>query len=82
MTVLIAGVTPELTFGDGPKPELGAGIRVQRARTSPAYDIDDGTFVLVRPDGYVGVISDFVDTVRGYLEVSYGVAGRARASGW
>ncbi|MGH3827055.1 MAG: FAD-dependent monooxygenase [Pseudonocardiaceae bacterium] len=71
-----------LTFGDGPKPELGAGIRVQRATTSSAYDMDDGTFVLVRPDGYVGVISDSADTVRGYLEFSRCATGRARASGW
>jgi 2-polyprenyl-6-methoxyphenol hydroxylase-like FAD-dependent oxidoreductase len=31
------------------------------------YDVTDGTFVLVRPDGYIGAISTSPDTIRAYL---------------
>ncbi|MFF7635805.1 FAD-dependent monooxygenase [Kitasatospora sp. NPDC008050] len=57
-----------LAFGRRPEGEFGRGVRVHRAAKSEGYDVDGDALVLVRPDGYVGVVSDRADTVRDYLE--------------
>lgn len=57
-----------LAFGDLPDQRWGASTRVRQVAVSDAYDVDDGTLVLVRPDGYIGVISQRIDTVLTYLE--------------
>lgn len=54
-----------LTFGDR-TPDI-AGVRVQQLAPSPDYDVAESTLVLVRPDGYIGVITESESTVREYL---------------
>ncbi|ORB59635.1 3-(3-hydroxyphenyl)propionate hydroxylase [Mycobacteroides saopaulense] len=54
-----------LTFGDH-TPDI-ADVRVQRMGPSADYDVEPSTLVLVRPDGYIGVITESENTVRHYL---------------
>ncbi|WP_327064498.1 FAD-dependent monooxygenase [Kitasatospora sp. NBC_01302] len=63
-----------LAFGRRPDADFGSGVRVHRAAKSEGYDVDGDALVLVRPDGYVGVICDRVETVREYLERVSGTA--------
>lgn len=53
--------------GDAPFP---LGLQDTRSDAQPAYDPTDGMLVLVRPDGYVGLIadSDSPSSVQAYLE--------------
>lgn len=57
-----------LAFGGLPDHRCPPGVRVRRVSPSAAYDVDEGTWVLVRPDGYIGVMSRHVETVLTYLE--------------
>ncbi|MFF3764105.1 FAD-dependent monooxygenase [Streptomyces sp. NPDC001922] len=57
-----------LAFGDLPNRRCGDGVRVRQGTPSDAYDVEDGTLILVRPDGYIGVMSQRIDTVLTYLE--------------
>ncbi|MFJ4658712.1 FAD-dependent monooxygenase [Nocardia sp. NPDC088792] len=53
-----------LAVDDRPVPgRLQAGDRAP-----DAYDIDDGSYVLVRPDGYIGVITPSVARLAHYLD--------------
>ncbi len=54
-----------LTFGDR-RPAI-AGVRIQQMAPSPDYDAAESTLVLVRPDGYIGVMTESESTVREYL---------------
>ncbi len=54
-----------LTFG-GRSPAI-AGVRIQQMAPSPDYDVTESTLVLVRPDGYIGVMTESESTVREYL---------------
>lgn len=57
---------------DAPIPDLG--VPAVPLSTCAGYDIAPGTYALVRPDGYLGAISDSADALRKYLE--YRTAGR------
>jgi hypothetical protein len=60
-----------LAFGDVADRDLrdlGDEVRVRRAVESDAYDIEDGNYVLVRPDGYIGVITHSVARIARYLD--------------
>jgi 2-polyprenyl-6-methoxyphenol hydroxylase-like FAD-dependent oxidoreductase len=52
-----------LAFGTPPEPVL-PGVVVHVAAAPAGYD--DGTLVLVRPDGYVGLVTDDADRVIAY----------------
>ncbi|NGX07122.1 FAD-dependent monooxygenase [Mycobacteroides franklinii] len=54
-----------LTFSDR-SPAI-AGVRIQQMAPSPDYDVAESTLVLVRPDGYIGVMTESESTVREYL---------------
>ncbi|OHT86972.1 FAD-dependent monooxygenase [Mycobacteroides saopaulense] len=54
-----------LTFCDR-TPDI-ADVRVQQMGPSADYDVEPSTLVLVRPDGYIGVITESENTVRHYL---------------
>jgi hypothetical protein len=56
-----------LAFGVLSVPDFGPHVRVRQAAKSDGYDVDDGTLVLVRPDGYIGVISESVVAIRDWL---------------
>ncbi|MEU9806298.1 FAD-dependent monooxygenase [Mycobacterium sp. NPDC050853] len=43
------------------------GVRVQRLAPSAEYDVSESTLALVRPDGYLGVITESEETVRKYV---------------
>ncbi|WP_028921712.1 FAD-dependent monooxygenase [Pseudonocardia acaciae] len=45
----------------------GFDLPVVRVARSEAYDVAGSALVLVRPDGYIGVITESVQTVRDYL---------------
>jgi hypothetical protein len=45
----------------------GCGMPVHTLSVCAGYDVANGTFVLVRPDGYVGAISTSPHTIRAYL---------------
>jgi 2-polyprenyl-6-methoxyphenol hydroxylase-like FAD-dependent oxidoreductase len=45
----------------------GSDVPVRELAKCDGYDVADGTFVLVRPDGYIGAISTYPDTIRAYL---------------
>lgn len=56
-----------LAFG---RRETGAALGVREVLIDApleGYDVDDGSLVLVRPDGYVGIIARSPDDVRAYL---------------
>jgi len=42
-----------------------------------AYDMSDGTFVLVRPDGYVGLVTSDVEQVAEYWAALHGAPASA-----
>ncbi|WP_078313926.1 FAD-dependent monooxygenase [Mycobacterium sp. D16Q16] len=42
-------------------------VRVQRITPSTDYDVTEPTLVLVRPDGYIGVMTESEETLRAYL---------------
>ncbi|MGH3724249.1 MAG: FAD-dependent monooxygenase [Mycobacterium sp.] len=54
-----------LTFGD--RAVNIAGVRRQRLAPSPDYDVSEATLALVRPDGYIGAITESEESVRQYL---------------
>ncbi|MBW4718779.1 FAD-dependent monooxygenase [Saccharothrix obliqua] len=60
-----------LAFGGAPTPDFGPGVAVHPVAVDddPArvYDVTGGTNVLVRPDGYIGLITPDVGRVREYL---------------
>lgn len=51
---------------DAPVPQLD--IPAVTVSPGAGYDVAPGTYVLVRPDGYIGAISESADTVVRYLE--------------
>lgn len=53
-----------LAFG-GATGDFNAPVR--ELAKCDGYDVTDGTFVLVRPDGYIGAISTSPNTIRTYL---------------
>lgn len=67
-----------LAFGAAPGVDLGPGVAVRSVspdgdlvdtdgHVADAYDMPDGTYVLVRPDGYLGLVTADADRVRSYL---------------
>ncbi|GAA4551683.1 FAD-dependent monooxygenase [Amycolatopsis samaneae] len=57
-----------LAFAVPGLPDFGPGVRVRQAAKSDGYDLDDGTLVVVRPDGHVGAITHQPETARAYLD--------------
>lgn len=62
-TLLVFGERAELLTGDERVKVLELGDPQQYE----GYDVEEDAFVLIRPDGHVGVISASVDTIRDYL---------------
>jgi 2-polyprenyl-6-methoxyphenol hydroxylase-like FAD-dependent oxidoreductase len=46
---------------------IDAGPEVHTHTVDPGYPVEDGSYVLVRPDGYVGLITKDAERVAGYL---------------
>ncbi|MFA4083359.1 FAD-dependent monooxygenase [Mycobacteroides salmoniphilum] len=42
-------------------------VRVQRITPSTDYDVEESTLALVRPDGYIGAMTESEETLRNYL---------------
>ena len=55
-----------LGFGQVPS-DPGCGMPVTPLSACAGYDVDNGTFVLIRPDGHIGAISTTPHTIRSYL---------------
>jgi 2-polyprenyl-6-methoxyphenol hydroxylase-like FAD-dependent oxidoreductase len=65
---LFRGLHPTLlTFGGGAAHAGDFGIPVHEVPACAGYDITAGTFVLVRPDGHLGAVSNSPGTIRDYL---------------
>jgi 2-polyprenyl-6-methoxyphenol hydroxylase-like FAD-dependent oxidoreductase len=46
---------------------IDAGSSVRTHAVDPGYPVEDGSYVLVRPDGYLGLITKDAERVAGYL---------------
>jgi hypothetical protein len=68
-----------LALGHG-AVSLDESVRIQHAVALDGYDVGEGQLVLVRPDGYIGVISSSPDTIREYLRRVNRGTPRARLS--
>jgi 2-polyprenyl-6-methoxyphenol hydroxylase-like FAD-dependent oxidoreductase len=86
-TLLSFGVTPDRDLGPDvraytvvePGAPAGAGVVVDReGHVREAYDMADGTLVLVRPDGYVGLVTGDVEQVSEYWAALHGAPAVAR----
>jgi len=82
-TLLSFGVTPDREFGPNlhVHPVLraaGSSAVVDRdGHVRDAYDMADGTFTLVRPDGYVGLVTSDVEQVAEYWAALHGAPASA-----
>jgi 2-polyprenyl-6-methoxyphenol hydroxylase-like FAD-dependent oxidoreductase len=56
-----------LAFSRPGVPDFGPRVRVRHTTRSDGYDIEDGTLVLVRPDGYIGAITESASTIQHWL---------------
>lgn len=59
------GTKHTLLAFDAPTPTLDLSVLALSA--CDGYDVAAGTYVLVRPDGYVGAISESIDVIEKYL---------------
>jgi 2-polyprenyl-6-methoxyphenol hydroxylase-like FAD-dependent oxidoreductase len=81
-TLLSFGATPDLDLGpDVEAYTVGgpdAGVLVDRdGHVREAYDMADGTLVLIRPDGYVGLVTGDVEHLGDYWSALRGQPGRS-----
>ena len=56
-----------LAFGCEPPTLDAQRVRIQRVASLEGYDVSEGCFVLVRPDGYIGAITSSAESLRQYL---------------
>jgi 2-polyprenyl-6-methoxyphenol hydroxylase-like FAD-dependent oxidoreductase len=86
-TLLSFGMTPDRDFGPDvhvytvvePGAPAGEQAVVDRdGHVREAYDMADGTLVLVRPDGYVGLVTGDVEQVSEYWAVLHGAPTATR----
>jgi 2-polyprenyl-6-methoxyphenol hydroxylase-like FAD-dependent oxidoreductase len=82
-TLLAFGATPNRSFG----PDLPVHVVAQQddwdalidrdGHARDAYDMADGTLVLVRPDGYVGLVTSDAERVAEYWTALHGTPAHA-----
>jgi 2-polyprenyl-6-methoxyphenol hydroxylase-like FAD-dependent oxidoreductase len=56
-----------LRVGCAELPDFGPQVRVRGVAASDGYDVAEGTLILVRPDGYIGVITPSAAVIRDWL---------------